>query len=122
MHSARTGRSKGDESEGSEKEPEAGGRGEEEDRWPFQTMRNSGDKGGTEREGREWKETACRERMRAAERLRESERKVEGKIGAAFSRKGRAGRNNRWRKTEKRGETKREAGGCHGEEKRMENG
>lgn len=96
--------------------------GEEEDRWPFQTMRNSGDKGGTEREGREWKETACRERMRAAERLRESERKVEGKIGAAFSRKGRAGRNKRWRKTEKRGETKREAGGCHGEEKRMENG
>lgn len=93
-----------------EKEPEG-------DRWPFQTMRNSGDKGGTRarmREGREWKEIASiedesggetkREREREIEkereRKRESERKVEGKIGATFSRKGRRGCNERWGKME----------------------
>lgn len=34
--------------------------------------------------------------------MRESERKVEGKIGATFSRKGRGGCNERWGKTEGR--------------------
>lgn len=61
---------------------------------------------------------SVRERMRAAERLRRSERKVEGKIGATFSRKGRAGRNERWAERERR----EERDGCPGEERRMENG
>lgn len=38
--------------------------------------------------------------MRVAERLRESERKIEGKVEATFSRKGREARNERWGKTE----------------------
>lgn len=44
---------------------------------------------------------SVRERMRVAERLRKSERKAEGKIGATFSRKGRAGRNERWAERER---------------------
>jgi len=71
------------------------------------------------------------ERRRDCEKEREEE--VEGKIGATFSRKGRAGRNERWGKTEgerqgrerektERKREKRWRAGCHGEEKRMENG
>lgn len=51
---------------------------------------------------------SVRERMRVAERLRRSERKVEGKIGATFSRKGRAGRNERWAEREREREEKSE--------------
>lgn len=43
------------------------------DRWPFQTMRNSGDKGGTR--AREWKETASREDESGGEIEREEGRR-----------------------------------------------
>lgn len=89
-----------------ERRDESGGRKREPgDRWPFQTMRNSGDKGGARARMRGEKmmegESVERERTeRERERDRENGRKGGEKIVAetTFSTKGRGGRNERWGK------------------------
>lgn len=77
-----------------EDEKEPGG-----DRWPFQTMRNSGDKGGTRARMRGERMEGNNVGEDESGREIERGRKVEGKIEATFSRKGRGGCNERWGKT-----------------------
>lgn len=95
-----------DESEGRKREPG--------DRWPFQTMRNSGDKGGARarmcegREGERGRRRGGGGRGRGRSKGWESERKRERQeVRLLFSRKGRGGRNERWGKAEREKERKR---------------